>query len=83
MSEEHCERSVDQATAIALWHTLLRDETALLEHPGSHHKTLLTRAYALHRDQVIDRDDLCDLLEQANGALAYAIEALFDRQLGE
>jgi phenylalanine-4-hydroxylase len=81
MNEERRER-VDQATAVALWHALLRDETALLAHPGSHHKVLLTRAYALHRDQVIDRDDLSDLLEQADGALAYAVEALFDRELG-
>lgn len=83
MSEEHIERSVDRATAVALWHSLLRDEAALLRHPGSHHKALLTQAYALHRDRVIDRDDLSDLLEQADGALAYAVEALFDRELGE
>lgn len=83
MSEKHFERSVDQATAVARWHALLRDEAALLEHPGSHHKALLTQAYALHRSQVIDRDDLSDLLEQADGALAYAVEVLFDRQLGE
>jgi len=83
MRDEHSERSVGQATAIALWHTLLRDEAALLKHPGSHHKSLLTQAYALHRDQVIDRDELSDLLEQADGALAYAVEALFDRQIGE
>jgi phenylalanine-4-hydroxylase len=83
MSKAQSERSKDQATAIALWHALLRDEPALLKHPGSHHKALLTQAYALHRDQVIDRDDLSDLLEQADGALAYAVEALFDREFGE
>jgi uncharacterized protein (DUF924 family) len=80
MNEEHSERLVGQASAIARWHALLRDEAALLEHPGSHHKALLTQAYALHRNQVIDRDDLSDLLEQADGALAYAVEALFDHQ---
>lgn len=83
MNEDHSERSVGQATAIELWHALLRDEAALLEHPGSHHKALLTQAYALHRNQVIGPDDLSDLLEQADGALAYAVEALFDRQSGE
>jgi hypothetical protein len=83
MNDEHPERSIGQATAIALWHAMLRDEIALLEHPGSHHKALLTQAYALHRNQMIDRDDLSDLLEQADGALAYAVEALFDRELGE
>lgn len=80
MNEGHSERSVDQATAVALWHTLLRDEAALLAHPGAHHKALLTHAYALHRNQLIDRDDLTDLLEQADGALAYAVEALMDCQ---
>lgn len=83
MSGEHSEMSVDQSTAIALWHALLRDERALLAQPGSHHKALLTRAYALHRDQVIDRDGLSDLLEQADGALAYAVEAHFGRDIGE
>jgi len=83
MNDEHIERSVDHARAVALWHALLRDEAALLENPGSHHKALLTQAYALHRNQMIDRDDLSDLLEQADGALAYAVEALFDRELGE
>jgi hypothetical protein len=83
MNEEHPETSICHATAIALWHALLRDETALLEHPGSHHKALLTQAYTLHRNQVIDSDDLSDLLEQADGALAYAIEALFDRPFSE
>ncbi|VVO92795.1 hypothetical protein PS870_02407 [Pseudomonas fluorescens] len=83
MNEGHSKRSVSQISAIAQWHALLRDEAALLKHPGAHHKTLLTQAHALHRDQLIDRDDLSDLLEQADGALAYAVEALFDRQLGE
>ena len=82
MSQEDSGKTGDQAAAIARWYALLRDETALLEHPGSHHKALLTQAYALHRSQVIDSSDLSDLLEQADGALAYAVEALFDRQLG-
>ena len=78
MNEGQLERPVGHAAAIALWHTLLRDEAALLKCPGAHHKTLLLKAHALHRDQVISRDDLSDLLEQADGALAYAVEALID-----
>lgn len=78
MNEGHSERSVGQTDAVALWHALLRDEAALLKKPGAHHKALLEQAHALHRDQVIDRDDLSDLLEQADGALAYAVEALID-----
>lgn len=83
MNEGHPERSVGQTTAIAQWHALLRDEVALLKRPGVHYKTLLTQAHALYQDQVIDHKDLSDLPEQADGALANAVEALFDRQFGE
>jgi hypothetical protein len=75
--------SGDRTSAITQWELLLRDEAALLENPGRHHKTLLIQAHTLHRRQVINRDDLSDLLEQADGALAYAVEALLDRQHGE
>lgn len=81
MNEGHPERPLDHTRAIALWHALLCDEAALLKRPGAHHKALLTQAYALHRKQVINRDDLSDLLEQADGALAYAVEALIDRHI--
>lgn len=83
MNEGHSEELVGQADAIAQWYALLRDEVALLQMPGAHHKVLLAHAHALHRDQVIDRDDLSDLLEQADGALAYAVEALIDCQNGD
>jgi hypothetical protein len=83
MSEEHLEPLTEKARAIALWEVMLRDNVALLDHPGAHHKALLRQAHALHRALVIDRDDLSDLLEQADGALAYAVEALIDRQIGE
>lgn len=83
MNAEHLAESGMGVRAIAQWDALLRDEAALLKHPGAHHKALLSRAHALHRNQVIDRDGLSDLLEQADGALAYAIEALLDRESGE
>jgi phenylalanine-4-hydroxylase len=83
MNTEHLASPAANARAIAQWEALLRDEAALLEHPGSHHKALLLQAYALHRDHIIDRDTLSDFLEQADGALAYAVEALFDRQSGD
>jgi hypothetical protein len=78
MRKEHVETPINKTSAIAQWHAMLRDDVALLEHPGAHHKALLTQAHTLHRDQVIDGDDLSDLLEQADGALAYAVEALLD-----
>ena len=49
MNEAQPERPPGQTTAIALWHALLRDEVALLKHPGAHHKALVSKAHALHR----------------------------------
>ena len=62
----------------AMWWTLHRDQAALLNRPGTHHKSLIEGANALHRAQLIDRDDLCELLELADAALAYAVETLLD-----
>jgi len=70
--------SVEKTAAIATWTLLLNDSVALLEDPGAQHKALLRTAHSLHRSQVIDRDDLSDMLELADGALAYAVEALID-----
>ena len=67
-----------QSRVSASWLKLLRDEAALLRHPGAHHRKLLEEAHALHRDLLIDRDGLADLLEQADGGLDYAVEALLD-----
>lgn len=67
-----------QVRVTSSWLELLRDEAASLRTPGAHHKKLVEGAYELHRAQLIDRDDLVDLLEQADGALAYAVEALLD-----
>jgi|GEM_PF-1334735 len=67
-----------KALAVAHWHVMLRDEVALLAMPGAHHKALLREAHALHQGHVIDADDLCDLLEMADAALAYAVESLLD-----
>jgi len=83
MNTEHLISSCVRTRAIAQWEALLRDQAALLEHPGAHHKALLTQAHALHRGQLIDRDTLSDLLEQADGALAYAVEALIDCHTGD
>ena len=79
----HTENSgPSRAVEIAQWEAMLRNESALLENPGRHHKTLIVHANALHRERVISSDDLSDLLEQADGALAYAIEALIDSRNG-
>lgn len=65
-------------TLTAAWMAMLNDQKALLIHPGLHHKKLVVGANALYRAQLIGRDGLGDLLELADGALAYAVEALLD-----
>ncbi|CAI8944165.1 Prophage protein [Pseudomonas sp. IT-P2] len=60
------------------WQVMLADKTALLAQPGAHHKALLTLAFALHKDNRIDNSELGDLLELADGALAYAVESMLD-----
>lgn len=60
------------------WQAMLADKTTLLAQPGAHHKALLSLALALHKDNLIDRGELCDLLELADGALAFAVESMLD-----
>ncbi|MGY2226478.1 hypothetical protein ACW9IK_27600 [Pseudomonas gingeri] len=83
MNEEHTLASGRTVSTVAAWNELLQDETALLDNPGAHHKALVQGAHMLHQIQVVDRDGLNDLLEQADGALAYAVEALLDQPSGE
>ncbi|KAA8697179.1 hypothetical protein [Pseudomonas proteolytica] len=70
--------NLPQAWTIDTWLSLLKDEEALLRHPGAHHKLLVEQAHLLRRTHLIDSNGLSDLLEQADGALAYAVEALLD-----
>ena len=78
MNRESTGALATKSSAIANWQVMLRDDVALLAMPGAHHKALLRQAHALHRGHVIDADDLSDLLELADAALAYAVEALLD-----
>jgi hypothetical protein len=70
--------NIVETWTIQTWLSFLQDKQALLRHPGARHKVLIDEAHALHRANLIDRDGLSDLLEQADGALAYAVEALLD-----
>jgi hypothetical protein len=78
MNIESARTSTTEAPAIAQWRLMLRDEVSLLAMPGAHHKALLRQAHALHQGHVIDADELGDLLELADAALAYAVESLLD-----
>lgn len=77
------EKAASDSDALSQWRLMLRDEAALFACPGAHHKALLNQAHALHECQVIDRDHLSDLLELADGALAYAVESMLDFESDE
>lgn len=83
MSRESAGIAIPEPSRTELWRIMLRDELSLLAMPGAHHKALLRQAHALHQDQVIDADELGELLELADAALAYAIEALLDIDTAE
>ena len=70
--------SAAQSKDLTHWQTMLADRSALFARPGAHHKALLIEARTLHTNKVIDSDDLCDLLELADGALAFAVESMLD-----
>ncbi|WP_246376143.1 hypothetical protein [Pseudomonas crudilactis] len=83
MNRESAEAITPLSSGVAQWRVMLRDEEALLAMPGAHHKALLRQANALHQGQVIDADELADLLELADAALAYAVESLLDLDADE
>ncbi|WP_228759392.1 hypothetical protein [Pseudomonas neuropathica] len=83
MNIESAKTLTTEAPAMAQWLIMLRDEVSLLAMPGAHHKALLRQAHALHQGLVIDADELGDLLELADAALAYAVESLLDLDADE
>lgn len=83
MNRESARTAIPQSSAVAQWQAMLRDEVALLAMPGAHHKALLRQAYALHENHLIHADDLSDMLELADAALAFAIESLLDLDADE
>ncbi len=64
----------EKKTEVDAWVALLEDSTALLACPGVHHKLLLQSACALHASKIVSAEEYSDMLELADGALAYAIE---------
>lgn len=70
--------NTEKKTAVAAWIMLLDDSTALLISPGVHHKLLVRQVGALHASQIVSPEEYSDMLELADGALAYAIEAQLD-----
>ena len=83
MHRESVGNAIQEPSGRAQWQIMLRDEVSLLAMPGGHHKTLLRRVHAIHQNYVIDVDELGDLLELADAALAHAIEAILDIDTAE
>lgn len=83
MTRSYAGATTEKSSALAHWQAMLRDDVALLAMPGAHHKALLKQAHALHQDQLIDADDLSDLLEFADAALAFAVESMLDLENNE
>lgn len=83
MNRESAGAACSEHFGIAQWRVMLRDKVALLAMPAAHHKALLTQAHALHQGHEIDADELGDLLELADAALAFAIESLLDLDADE
>ncbi|WP_339492614.1 hypothetical protein [Pseudomonas rhizophila] len=83
MNKELAGAVTPRSFGIAQWRVMLRDEMALLAMPGAHHKALHKQAHALHQGHVIDADELSDLLELADAALAFAVESLLDLEADE
>jgi len=83
MTVESAGNLTTEAPAMAQWRIMLSDQVSLLAMPGAHHKALLRQAHALHQGLVIDADELGDLLELADAALAYAVESLLDLDADE
>jgi len=68
----------EKKISVDAWVALLDDSAALLIRPGVHHKLLVQHAGALHASQMVDKEEYGNMLELADGALAYAIEAQLD-----
>ncbi|WP_226488944.1 hypothetical protein [Pseudomonas sp. B20] len=68
----------EKKPAVDAWVALLEESATLLISPGAHHKLLVQRASALHTSQIVSPEEYGDMLELADGALAYAIEAQLD-----
>jgi len=78
MNSEVAQATKNKLVCLSQWQAMLIDQPALLGQPGAHHKALLSWANALHRQKLIDGDELGEILELADGALAFAIEAMLD-----
>ncbi|MBC6626176.1 hypothetical protein [Pseudomonas sp.] len=71
----------DQAVTKAQWQALYDDEAALVKSPEGHQHALIELAEALRAQGVIDDAELAELLESADAAYQWGVEAQITEEL--
>ncbi|WP_421556751.1 hypothetical protein [Pseudomonas kitaguniensis] len=74
------ERSKKPAT-LARWQALYDDHAALMQSPEGHQQALIELAEALRAQGVIEDGELADLLENADAAYQWGVEAQLTEEL--
>jgi hypothetical protein len=70
-----------QAPTLQHWQALYDDQAATARDPEGQRAALLVLAESLHALGVIEADALADLLEQADAAYAWGVEAQLTNEL--
>lgn len=71
----------EQAATRAQWQTMYDDKVALVQSPEGHQQALIELAEALSAQGVIDDAELADLLESADAAYQWGVEAQITEEL--
>jgi hypothetical protein len=71
----------EKSRRLADWQTLYNDRAATGRDPEGQRATLVVLAETLHALGVIEVDDLAELLEQADAAYAWGVEAQLTDEL--
>lgn len=71
----------EQAAPLAQWWALHNDKAALVESPEGHQQALIELAELLHAQGVIGDGDLVELLERADAAYQWGVEAQITEEL--
>lgn len=66
---------------LSVWESLYSDKAALVESPQSHQHLLIELANSLHAKGVVSDTVLSDLLEQADAAYLWGVEAQLSAEL--
>ena len=71
----------EQAATRAQWQAMYDDKVALVQSPEGHQQALIELAEALRAQGVIDDAELADLLENADAAYQWGVEAQITEEL--